>query len=168
MSGSNYNFKFITAPGSVEVKCGDVSLGHTDIQGMGTNVIKVTMPAREGAAENAAACEKEETITAIVKVWSSNITDSYILEFTAGCFVCNSNQGCSSDADNLVDAKAIAQHSSAINFKFKQGIVMPTPYLDMQYATFIPPVKGSYGRMFFKPHVESPVKLYKSNSVFTF
>ncbi len=67
-----------------------------------------------------------------------------------------------------MDEKAIAQYSESINFKFKQGIVMPTPYLNVEHATFIPPVKGSYGRLFFKPLVESPVKLYKGNSVFTF
>ena len=38
------------------------------------------------------------------------------------------------------------------------------PTLSIEHVTFLPNVKGAYGRFYFKPKVNLPTKLYKQQS----
>ncbi len=71
---------------------------------------------------------------------------------TASCMVCEDSSGCTAEG-SATDGTgaAVAIYNSSANFTFKQTGTTIQPYLGIQYVTFQPSVKGSYGRFFFKP-----------------
>ena len=151
-SSSPGTFQFTSAAGSIEVICGTTSLGHTSVA-FGTNSIKVEVPTVTGATANEAVCGKDQIITAWIKEYSTAIaTTTTVADMIVSCMVCETTAGCTTErtATDGTGA-AVVVYNDTETFTFKQSGATVQPFLGIQYVTFQPNVKGSYGRFFFKP-----------------
>ncbi len=162
MDQGSVEFKFNSTSGSAVIEC-----GTTKITGVSINIeatqFTATIPTPSGYVVNTAVCAKDSLVTLTVREWTSTTLMAVnITEMDAGCYICD--QQCTS-TQAKTDSFGVAKYDDTKSFKFAQNGTKEQPFLEIQNMAFLPDTYGSYGRFYFEPKVNTPVKLYSGSSV---
>ncbi len=159
---ASVEFKFSSSVDSAIIECGKTTLTGVTIS-YAPSYFYATVPTPSGHVANTEVCAKDALVTLTIREWTSTIQTSVdIAEMDAGCYICD--KSCSS-AQAKTDAYGVAKYDDQKSFKFNQNGTKVQPYLEIQNMAFLPDTYGAYGRFYFEPKVNTPVKLYSGGSV---